>query len=204
MRGFDWLARSPASERGAHRRGVLRARRPLLVLGVACSLAGCFAIRPPQNLPFRRIGDLAELDGTYVNHGDSGKSEGSTYLSGLIWRTMRTDHRTIDAIEVRSAGDSALSLRAVAGGTSVSETTLVRGKDFRLVKGRLSIRHGCGFPIGPDTPGLFVTHGTIEFGLDRAGNGKYQNRGEILGLVFMVVPIVGHGSTEARFRRLTP
>jgi hypothetical protein len=204
MRPFNRLVRPSAPDRGSRFSSVSRTRQALVVLGLAGSLSGCFATGPPHNLPFRPIGGLRDLEGTYRNLGEAGKSEGTVYLSSMIWGNMIISHPSIEAIEVRSAGDSALVVRALAGGKIARETTLARGKDFKVRSGRLSLRRGFGFPMEPGTPGLFVTHGTVEIGLDQEGHGKYRNRGELLGLIYLVVPVLGHASHEVRFRRISP
>jgi hypothetical protein len=90
--------------------------KKLLAAWVALlALTGCFTSKPVANTGFTRTHGLSDLDGTYLNLADSDPKGPVDYLSRFIW-PHETFHPSIDDIEVKALGDSALQVRAHAAG----------------------------------------------------------------------------------------
>ncbi len=170
---------------------------------LAVALMGCFASKPPANVGFGAPRRLQDLAGTYQNLGE-GDPKVFTYLSQTIWpgdTTLR--HAAIRTISVRSIGDTALAVRALGDSGVVKEGTFVSGKDFAFTHGRLRLRTEVENSLHePEAGGLFVVRTTQEFGLDKAGQGKFKKRETVAGAAYLVVPVAMTSSTEVRFIRL--
>jgi len=175
-----------------------------LVSILALMLTGCFASRPPGNVGFGTAHSLHELDGTYLNLGESKAKEGSQYLSATIWPSDKLlPHTSIQAISVRAIGDTALAVRALRDKEVVREEVFVSGKDFQFTGGRLRLRTKVENTLhNPEAGGLFVARTTLELGLDQQGQGKSKKRETVVGAAYLVVPIALTASTEVRFVRL--
>lgn len=171
--------------------------RIAIVLALA-PVTGCFT-GPSDNAGFGNIQDLAQLDGTYRNLGDSGNPQARVYLSEIIWpEDTSLPHKSIGAIEVRETAAGTLTVKALRRGTVIKEDTFVEGVNFTLQSGRILLKRGMSFP-NDNIAGAAYTQ--IDIGIDARGQGKYRESGAFIG-VGLLIPVAIMGSSDVRFERL--
>ena len=169
-------------------------------------LSGCVSISdPPFDVDFGRVESLHDLAGLYTNEGDIDRdSRGKQQLSRIIWPDDTSlNHDDCDFIEVRAIDDATLEIRARREGTGLKLSRFRKGEDFDFDDGRLVLRRG------PRTypsrgAGLFLglTYESLTIGLDERGHGKFRRDEGGAGLAYFLVPMVGYGHLDARFRRI--
>ncbi len=187
------------------RRSRFRAQAVLAALLPVTLVGGCFVSKPPQNVGFGHVTTLRELEGRYRNLGEAKEGEPPQYLSAIIWPSSHPGPDSIATIEVRATGDTLVTVRAIgADGTTMKISTFTRGVQFDLHEGRLLLRPKSQGVV-PAQDGeviLGAVFETVELGIDAHGDAKYKSTQTAAGVVYLVIPIVGGGSTEVRFRRL--
>src|SRR5258706_12803857 len=91
-------------------------RTGVLILLVATLANACFTSGPRNNSRFAGIEKIEDLEGVYKNDGESGyRGPSSFYLSKVIWpEDKELDHKTVETIEVRKAGEKQLVVKALS------------------------------------------------------------------------------------------
>jgi len=180
-------------------------RTGVLILLVATLANACFTSGPRNNSRFAGIEKIEDLEGVYKNEGESGyRGPSSFYLSKVIWpEDKELDHKTVETIEVRKAGEKQLVVKALSKDGVKKESTFVEGKDFQISDGRIRLETRVGFSgnkrgeviVGPYTE-------LRELGLDTAGHGKLRQSFSVVGMVFLFMPFAGGGHDDVRFVRV--
>lgn len=171
--------------------------------------AGCVVVsttKPPEAAKFAEAASLANLEGVYRNVGEVGEKAFPRYLSALIWPTdTALDHKAIASVEVRAVSPTALHVRAVGAAGVIKEGEYVEGKDFEFDGGRIFLRHGLRMAgVNAGEPVLGPYYESIELGVDERGQGKYAEKMDLAGLVFLLVPVGMHTRDEVRFVKIAP
>jgi len=181
---------------------VLVDKNPLLfVVVLATIINGCVLIEKPlNNADFGNITNLYQLEGIYQNLGErDSDNDMPFYLSYLSIRDFTSvENSSINAIEIRVAGEGRLSVKALSKDGLVKEEIYNEGKDFTINSGRIRLK----WKIGSATEGaLGPYYETAYLGLDLRGEGKYRAGGAFVGIMF-VIPIALFGYEDIRFVKL--
>jgi hypothetical protein len=178
----------------------------LIVFSFVVVMGGCIGYSsPPGNVAFDHIETLKDLEGVYQNLGEGGWREKPFYLSMLIWpRRTERDHGIIKTIEIRVNSENALVVKASDGKSIIKEETFIEGKHFKVRSGRIQLnRIGFAFhPKGGDDPFVGPGYESGELGLDRNGQGKYQEISAYAGLIYSFFPMGVLDRKEMRFLKL--
>lgn len=178
----------------------------LIALCFSVAMTGCVAFSsPPGNVAFDQIETLEDLEGLYQNLGEGGWRTKPFYLSMLIWpRSSERDHGIIKVIEIRAGSEKTLVIKALDGQSLIKEGTFMEGKDFKVHSGRIQLnRMGLVFhPKGGDDPVVGPGYDSAELGLDRKGQGKYQEINALAVLVYSFFPVGVVERKEIRFVKL--
>jgi len=172
-------------------------------------LAGCIIIgntAPKGNSDFSQTIETRQLKGVYKNSGDP-----NGYLSWSIWKApyvvdifgRNVPHKEIELIEVLSSGNT-LTVNAIKDGRIIYRQDYIQDRDFTFKDGKIVIKdesnllsRGSGdVLVGP-------SYEKVEIGLDLNGNGKYKGQTYFAGLVFLLFPMAGGGSSEVKFTKLS-
>jgi len=175
-----------------------------IILLTLLSDSGCvFHAKPQNNIEFASIDSLKNIEGTYLNKGETdGKSV--VFLSYILWpkESSYPIDSLIKYVCIKVLENNSIEADAYTDEGCVREKIFSEGDDYKIIQGRLrlipkpSSAHGAGSPIaGPSS-------GYSELGLDKNGNGKYKSSWFAGGLVYMILPFVGGETTEVRFVKL--
>jgi len=149
----------------------------------------------PESSQFSSTNDIKDLEGTYINRGS-----GFKFLSNIIWKNNenRSSLTYAELINVTSDGDS-VTVKAIKNGCVFFESKFVVGKDFKFENGKIKLRSEFSLSsknhIGP-----YFQKEVI--GIDEYGDGKYISKESGAGLIFMMIPMAGHSTTEYAFKRI--
>lgn len=181
-------------------------RTTLLIVVVGLTLlGGCIVSKSPSDSqPFSNVRSGRELEGTYNNIGEVGFGSRPVLLSAVIWPASDVPHKDITEVKLVAVTDSIIQVKGVSGGQVLKESTFVEGKDFQIANGRITIRRSAGvagFKSGDPIFGPYYE--SVELGLDESGQGKFQSRFGVAGLVFLILPMAIGGSEDVRFVRLS-
>lgn len=179
-------------------------------------ISGCVMIaKPPNNVPFKSLASLNELNGLYQNVGVTSNSKyvklmaanGPHFLSRIIWPSYKKPlkHESIEKISVTVTEEgNSLEVKALTEDNKIIKADIfISGKDFEFKDGILSIGPGWDTWVGPrDNPVIGPKYDRIKLGLDTKGNGKssYTNGG--FGLIYMMFPIAGIAHEQVRFIKI--
>lgn len=168
------------------------------------SLSACITYGPEDSPAFAEVHDLHQLVGSYRNLGDPLADSRPVYLSGILWPGETSlEHKKIDRIDVQTAGDRTLSVKAFRGEHLEKEGTYVLGRNFDLREGKIILKRGPGVVgLKAGEPMLGLYHESVELGLDISGQGKYSQNVAAAGLGYLIVPIAIAGREDVRFERL--
>ncbi|BAV32487.1 hypothetical protein SCL_0163 [Sulfuricaulis limicola] len=167
-------------------------------------ISGCLSSGPANNTGFGQIKRIEDLEGVYGNLGEASPGRGPFYLSKIIWpKDDELDHKNVENIEVRKITSEMLKVKAVTNGVVKKETTYVKGKDFDINGGRISLNVGGGIAgLKGGEPLVGPYYESAELGLDSTGHGKYRQSFATAGLVYLFLPIAIGGNEDVRFVRL--
>ena len=174
-----------------------------LFIFFALMISGCISSGPANNVGFSQIEGIEDLEGIYRNLGEASPGSGPFYLSKIIWpKDEELDHKNIENIEVRKITSEALTVKAITNGAVKKETIYVKGKDFKISGGRISLNVGGGIAgLKGGEPLVGPYYESAELGLDSSGHGKYRQNFATAGLVYLFLPIAIGGNEDVRFVR---
>jgi hypothetical protein len=185
-------------------------RTVITLAGAACVAVlcntGCFTSKPVGSTGFSHPQGLSDLNGTYRNLAEHDpKDPGNYYLSTIIWPDEKSP-TTIETIEVTALSDTALRVRAHAYGALEEirrDQTFRVGKDFEFSNGRLHLHpKWTNTSKEPEAGGLFFVRTATELGIDKKGEGKTVSHQDVVGAVYLVMPIALRINEELRFVRV--
>jgi hypothetical protein len=174
---------------------------------VLCILvSGCsYHSVPPDNVDFLSVESLREFEGVFRNLGERDSDRPPVYLSSLIWKSNNINHSAVTAVEVTVLDEETLVVKALRDGSIEKEGTFVRGRDFRIHRGRIQlIKRWALFNYGAGDVLVGPRYENSELGLDAKGDGKFSSHGAGAGLIFLLFPFAFTGTEEVRFIRLDP
>lgn len=175
------------------------------VLLVAFTMLSACVLRegPPNNAEFGTISSLSQLTGSYRNEGSGAGARFPLRLTQVIWPDSGLDHAAITKVRVTAEGADVLRVRAYSDTEQLKEGLFRNGSDFEIESGRLLIKRSCA--IMGHRPGdviLGAGCGSVELGLDVAGEGKYERDTVVGGLLAALIPFAATSSEDVRFERL--
>jgi len=135
--------------------------RAIILLSLL-SVSGCFFHSKPQNnTEFASIDNLKNIEGTYLNKGETdGKLV--LFLSYILWpkeRSYQADS-LIKYICINVLENNSIKADAYTDEGCVREKIFSEGADFKIIQGRLrlipkpSTAHGAGSPIAGPSSGI--------------------------------------------------
>lgn len=108
-------------------------------------------------------------------------------------------------IEVRAIDERTLVVKALAKNAVIREDSFVEGKDFSLSSGRIKLKRqvhlSLAYPSG--NPFIGPAYEEEELGLDEKGQGKYRQKAGFAGTAFLIIPVVGSGTDDTRFVKIS-
>ncbi|CAB5498323.1 hypothetical protein THERMOT_844 [Bathymodiolus thermophilus thioautotrophic gill symbiont] len=162
------------------------------------SIAGCFTA-PINNKDFQKIRKIEDLNGTYLNKGDTGDEIG-VHLSRVVWANDRLlNHKLISEIVIKALNSNELQVEAMQGQSIVKKQIFIKGKDFNIDSGKINLRSG--FSIINDIV-IGVEYHDITVGIDTLGNGKYVNSGAAIGIAILIIPFAIYTVQHVRFVKI--
>jgi hypothetical protein len=163
-----------------------------LILSITIALVGCVASDSTTGA-FTSAPALSSFIGTYRNQGEtSNEATKQPHLSQLIWpddASLR--HAEVASVEVKALPTGRLKVSALGkDGETMKAGEYLQGEEFFLVGDRLRLAYrlgSAGFKSGE--PLIGTTSHLVEFGLDRAGQGKARQTSSATGLAFGLIPM---------------
>jgi hypothetical protein len=173
--------------------------RVLVILFSIATLTACLSTGPINNKKFGNIKEISDLNGKYINRGDSGTKGPPIYLSRIIWpKDARLDHESIKIIVVTTTSNAQLLIKAMQDNSIAKEQIFTEGKDFTIKSGRIHLLREIG---GVSNNFAGVTYTSIDLGLDTSGHGKYRTGEAFVGIA-LLIPFVAHDTTDVRFSKI--
>ena len=175
----------------------------IVIITVVLSLTGCSSFTEPKNNnDFGKITKIIDLNGIYLNKGDTG-NERKIYLSYIIWKndkSLKQKHKLIDSIVVKALNSTQLRIQAIQNQSIIKEQIFVKNKDFNIdSSGRINLKSG--FEFGAHIA-IGVEYYSTTLGIDTLGNIKHVKSSSIIGTIMIVIPFIFHGTEDVRFLKI--
>jgi hypothetical protein len=161
--------------------------------------------KPQQDFNFSKISDLNQIKGIYRNPGDP-----KGFLSQVLWNNANiTDnlgrkvlHNEIEFIQV-SSKDNFVTVNAIKDNCIIYTKKYELNKDFKIIDGRIIIKDE-SHPLtrGDGDVVLGPSSEKIELGLDTEGHGKFKSKINVVGLVYMMIPLIVSEDITIRFKKM--
>lgn len=175
----------------------------IVIITVVVNLTGCFSFTEPKNNnDFGKIIKISDLNGIYLNKGDTG-NERKIYLSYIIWNNdkfLKQKHKLIDSIVVKALNQTQLRIQAIQNQSVIKEQIFVKNKDFNIdSSGRINLKSE--FEV-VNHIALGVGYQRTTLGVDILGNIKHVTSSSFIGTVIVIMPFVYHGTEDVRFLKI--
>jgi hypothetical protein len=179
--------------------------RAVLSILVSVFLTGCVTHSSPKQ-PKATVHNLKPFEGIYANTS-SASSAGQKL--GTLFPDLKGSFEA-DSIKV-TVQEKSVTLEARLKGKVLGEKTFIEGKDFHLFASQVTVSRK---PYGISSPhwsGVMVPIPPVMAGGIRAGSMFLNKNGDLVyrlstngaGLVLYFIPIVGHGTGDVVFNRLS-
>ncbi len=161
------------------------------------SLAGCSSA-PINNKDFGNITKISDLNGTYLNKGDTGNNV-KIYLSRIVWPNDKTlKHESINSIIVKAINSTQLQVSAIQNQSTIKEQIFTKEIEFNIDSGRINLNRKIEM-VNDNMAGLGYQNTVL--GIDTLGNGKYVNSGAFVGIA-LLIPLAVYATEDVRFLRI--
>ena len=175
----------------------------ILIISFALCCGCAQKSAPINDVGFDSPDSIHSLEGCFTNHSEGENKRVGQYLSQIIWPTAKFDPFLVKAIHVVAVDEKPLRVAAVTDGNVIHESLFVEGQDFYLKSGPISDKKRAfvSFAYPPGNPFIGVGHETNKLGIDKNGDGRFQQNGAFVGTAFLFIPIAGTGEESYRFTR---